>query len=84
MRELLTETRLVVVPLIVEVVPVHIRNLDVAVEIRRVKPAIVVSDESVQYHLFHHPLKAYANLKVEFYSAFLMHQYRTPSTFIFY
>ena len=51
------ESWLVVVPRIVEIVPVHVGLINVAVEIRHVEIAIVVPDERIHHHLFHHPLK---------------------------
>ena len=51
------ESRLIVVPRIAEVVPVHVGLNLMTVEIRHVEIAIVVPDEHVHHHLFHHPLK---------------------------
>ena len=57
MRDLRAQRKLVVVPPVVEVVPVHVRSRNVTVEARHVEVAIVVADDYTQHHLCHHPLK---------------------------
>jgi hypothetical protein len=57
MRDLLAQRKLVVVPPVVEVIPVHVRSRNVAVEVRHIEVAIVVANDYTQNHLCHHPLK---------------------------
>ena len=45
--------RLVVVPVIVKVVPIHIRTVAIAIEIRSDAIAILVQYERARYHLQH-------------------------------
>ena len=50
-------SRLVVVPVIVKVVPIHIRTVAIAIEIRNDTIAILVQHERARYHPQHHPSK---------------------------
>jgi len=70
MRRVAETGGLVLVPLVVEPVPVHVRPVDVAVQVRHVELAVVVPDEYAERLPYHRPLKFLVeDLRVESNSA---------------
>jgi hypothetical protein len=70
MRRVAETSGLVVVPPVVEPIPVHIRPVGVAVQVRHVEVVIVVPDERAECLPYHHSLKSLVrNLRVESNSA---------------
>lgn len=57
MKKVATERRVVRVPVVVEMVPIQHHLVVVLDEIRDV----VILDERIECHLFHHPLKFFLN-----------------------
>ena len=58
------ERRIVGVPVVVEVVPVHNDLAVVLNQVWHIEILVVVPDDYIAHHQYHHPLK---NLRIEFY-----------------
>ncbi len=74
------QSRVIVVPVVVEPVPVQDNLTTVLDEVRDVEVTIAVLHECIRCRLYHRPSNT---LRVESYSASQMREYLIPSIFIF-